>query len=114
MTEAVSNDQNADQTKREDRMRRYFSQFALRHLNALQPHRRFGNSLRRRERGLWEKRDGENLWRNVAEHCLVAGALSELLAELMHLSPVQIQRVTDAAILHDWYKKHETAGSDSG
>jgi len=47
-------------------------------------------------------------WRNVAEHCLVAGALAELIARELRLSSKQTETVTHAAILHDWYKKEET------
>ena len=76
----------------------FYSNFAVAYHSAFRPHFRRGGTL-------GKKRDA---WRNVAEHCLVAGVLAKHLAKLMGLSAVQIKNVTYAAILHDWNKKHET------
>lgn len=80
--------------------RRYLSRLALRYKRAFRPHRELGQTL-------GNKRNPE-IWRNVAQHCLVAGCFAELLAQEMRLASSQVRDVTEAAILHDWYKKHET------
>lgn len=83
-----------------DARRRYFANFSLKYKSAFRPHWDEGQTI-------GSKKDPD-VWRNVGEHCLVAGAFAELLAELMTLTPEQVRAVTTAAILHDWYKKHET------
>lgn len=75
----------------------YFSRFAAAHLNAFRPHLRIGETLGK----------GPGIWRNIAEHCLVAGAFADLLADELQLSSSDKSDVVAAAILHDWHKKHE-------
>lgn len=79
---------------------RYFSRLALSHKNALLPHWHEGETL--------GKKDDPEIWRNVGKHCLVAGAFANLLARKLGLPVEEIRDVTEAALLHDWYKKHET------
>ncbi len=84
----------------ENRRRQFYGWFSLKYKEAFRPHWEEGQTL-------GTKKDPD-IWRNVGEHCLVAGSFAELLAEQMHLLPAQVESVTVAAILHDWYKKHET------
>lgn len=76
----------------------YFSDFAKSHLSAFRPHYRQGETLGKKP----------EVWRNVSEHCLVAGAFADILADELHLSADQKTIVVKAAILHDWFKKHES------
>ncbi len=80
--------------------RQFFWKFSLDNKEAFRAHWEEGQTL-------GSKKNPE-VWRNVSEHCLVAGTFAALLATRMGLPPDRIQVVTDAMILHDWYKKHET------
>ncbi len=80
--------------------RPFFWKFSLDHKETFRAHWEEGKTL-------GSKKDIE-AWRNVGEHCLVAGAFAALLATRMGLPPDRIKAVTNAMILHDWYKKHET------
>lgn len=75
----------------------YFAQFAKSHLSAFRPHLKQGETLGK----------GPEIWRNVSEHCLVAGAFADILADELHLPTDQKNTVIKAALLHDWFKKHE-------
>lgn len=83
--------------ERDIRKTKFFSKFAASHLSAFRPHRSQGETLGK----------GPEVWRNVSEHCLVAGVFADVLAEELGLSADQRDRVVKAAILHDWFKKHE-------
>ncbi|HWO06961.1 MAG TPA: hypothetical protein VNM40_00040 [Candidatus Paceibacterota bacterium] len=43
----------------------------------------------------------------MSEHCLVEAVLADVLSELLALAPVRRDIVVRAAIVHDWFKKHE-------
>ncbi len=91
-----------EKAEQERKKTEYFSRFALAHLNAFHAHAsEFGQQLGRN--------DGpDDSWRNVAEHCLVAGAFADLLARRLGLPSNEVKQVADAAVLHDWNKKLET------
>ncbi|OHA91142.1 MAG: hypothetical protein A2758_01540 [Candidatus Zambryskibacteria bacterium RIFCSPHIGHO2_01_FULL_49_18] len=72
---------------------KFFSSFALAHMGEMRILKR-GGVLGKANRD----------WRNVAEHCLVEAALAYVLAE--HLG-AERDVVVRAALLHDWYKRHE-------
>ena len=76
----------------------YFSDFAKSHLSAFRPHYRQGETLGK----------GPEVWRNVSEHCLVAGVFADILADELHLPADQKGIVVKTAIMHDWFKKHES------
>lgn len=77
----------------------YFGDFAQSHLSAFRPHYKHGETL-------GSKKNPET-WRNVSEHCLVAGVFADILADELHLPVDQKELVIKAVIVHDWYKKHE-------
>ncbi len=85
----------------------YMAEFAASHLSAFKPHKT-GETLGRRP----------EVWRNVSSHCLGAGVFADILAAQLDLLPEKRKRVVHAAILHDWYKKHEQtaqrAAAESG
>lgn len=95
MTEIVTLTQDYDGPKTA-----YFAGFARSHLSAFRPHYRQGETLGK----------GSEVWRNVAEHCLVAGVFADILADELHLPAGQRDTVVTAAIMHDWFKKHESIG----
>ena len=76
----------------------YFSDFAKSHLSAFRPHYKQGEILGK----------GSEAWRNVSQHCLVAGVFADILADELHLSADDKDKVVKAAIMHDWFKKHES------
>lgn len=86
----------------------YCAKFAVLHTSVFRPHYKEGQTLGK----------GPDVWRNVSEHCLVAGIFADILAEGLNLPPDQRKRAVDATLLHDWYKKHEQmaqkAATDSG
>ena len=92
MTEIVTQTQDFNKLKTA-----YFSDFAKSHLSAFRPHYRQGETLGKRP----------EVWRNVSEHCLVAGVLADILADELYLPEDQKSVVVKAAIMHDWFKKHE-------
>ena len=57
----------------------YCAEFAVAHLSAFRPHYKRGEILGK----------GPEVWRNVSEHCLVAGIFADILAEKLHLPPDQ-------------------------
>lgn len=77
----------------------YFRSFAISHKSAFEPHVKKGETL-----GHDTRREG---WINVSEHCLVEGVLTDVLSELLHLSPEDRTAVVTAALMHDWDKKRE-------
>ena len=71
----------------------YFSDFALRHLSMFRIQKK-GDIIGK-----------ENVeWRNVPEHCLVEAVAADVLAEYLSADR---ERVVQAALLHDWYKRYE-------
>ena len=46
-------------------------------------------------------------WRNIAEHCLLAGVMAYKLGQLVNLSQQDLEEVTNAALTHDWDKRLE-------
>jgi hypothetical protein len=90
----------------------YFSDFILRHKKAFYPHRYQGQLLRKKALEFDENGQEINIWRNVAEHCLIAGVMADILAERLGLSDTEREQVVHAAILHDWHKKYEAGAID--
>lgn len=79
------------------RKTKYCSEFAVSHLSSFRPHFQYGQTLGK----------SPEVWRNVSEHCLVAGIFADILAEDLELSSEDRKNVVKAALLHDWFKKHE-------
>lgn len=52
----------------------------------------------------------DEIWSRAGEHTFTLGMLAEILAYEMKLSSDDIKRVTLAAIVHDYWKKHEIIG----
>lgn len=75
------------------RKTKYFSSFALAHLSEMRILRK-GGVLGKENKG----------WRNISEHCLAEAVGADILAE--HLGANR-KKIVDAAIVHDWYKRHE-------
>ena len=76
----------------------YSSHFAVGNHSAFKLHREYGETLDKRE----------NMdWRNISEHCLVAGMFADVIAEEVGLGGEERKKVVKAAILHDWNKKYE-------
>jgi len=48
-----------------------------------------------------------NDWGNVYKHCLTEGRIANIVSEIFNLSKEEKDILISAAILHDWYKKHE-------
>ncbi len=72
---------------------RYFSSFALAH----------GAEMKiLRKGGILGKGNAD--WRNISEHCLAEAVGADILAE--HLGADR-NKVVQAALLHDWYKRRE-------
>lgn len=89
----------------------FFASFAAGHHSAFLPHLKKGEVLgpiQHGPRAPGTPKHNPEIWRNVSEHCLVAGSIAALIAEKLQLSPDSIRLVIEAAILHDWYKKCET------
>jgi HD superfamily phosphodiesterase len=78
---------------------RYFSAFAQRHMNEMRI-LAAGDVLGKESEG----------WRNVSEHCLVEAVGADILAERLGADR---EKVVQAALLHDWYKRHEVEMSRS-
>lgn len=57
---------------------------------------------------LWEKEE----WRNVAEHCLVEAAASEVLSDALHLPAKEKEELVKSAICHDWNKHMDVKPDD--
>lgn len=76
----------------------YMQSFATSYVDSFRPHYKMGETLGK----------GPEVWRNVSEHCLVAGVFADILAEGLALPQADRTTVVKAAILHDWNKKHET------
>lgn len=55
-------------------------------------------------------KSSREIWRNVSEHCLAEAVLTDVLAEELKLPNDERHTIVSAAILHDWYKKHEQVG----
>ncbi|MDO8602196.1 MAG: hypothetical protein Q7R62_03720 [bacterium] len=52
-------------------------------------------------------------WDNVIDHCLLEAARAEVLADCIGLSAETKKNLVQAAVLHDFYKKHEVEGMRS-
>lgn len=76
----------------------YFNKFKKLHIDSFRPHYGKGET----------DGEGPGVWKNVSEHCLVAGIFASILCDLLRISEVMKGKVIEAAILHDWYKKHES------
>lgn len=75
--------------------RRYFSNFALKHLSAFRLHK---------EQGLLPKTEG---WSNVSEHCLLEAVAVDVVSEKLNLGQKERDRLVEAALLHDYFKRRE-------
>ena len=85
----------------ETKKTRYCSRFALLHKSSFYPHYKFGETLGKKQS-----------WRNVGQHCLVAGIFAEILADALRVPSSDKNIIVEAAIIHDWYKKHEAIAQD--
>ncbi|OGG58859.1 hypothetical protein A2765_00570 [Candidatus Kaiserbacteria bacterium RIFCSPHIGHO2_01_FULL_56_24] len=81
---------------REDAKTRYFSHFALSHMDAMR--------VLKKGKILGPESEG---WRNVSEHCLLGGVLAYTLARLVELPKDDVAEVTEAALTHDSGKRLE-------
>lgn len=98
MTEIIKSGQ-AQPGEFERKKRRFFSSLATQEIDALRMHRKAG---------LWERTpEGQRDWGNVAEHCLVEVARAQIFAKLLGLSPELTADMTQAAAVHDYFKKNE-------
>ena len=71
-----------------------FSNFALSHMDAMR--------ILRDGKVLGPESEG---WRNIAEHCLLAGVTAYTLGKLVGLSQEDLQELTNVALTHDWDKR---------
>ncbi len=74
----------------------YFSKFAMGHRDAMR--------LLQQGKVLGAESEG---WRNIAEHCLLAGVMAYKLGQLVNLPQKNLEEVTNAALTHDWNKRLE-------
>src|SRR3989338_7849566 len=72
----------------------YFADFALSHMDAMR--------MLKRGKVLGPESEG---WRNIAEHCLLAGVTAYTLGRLARLEEADLQELTFAALTHDWDKR---------
>lgn len=96
----MKNQERSGSTENQDfelKKRKFLSSFALAHMSAFRLHYKKGETLGKRE----------GVWRSVSEHCLVEGVFADILAEELGLSTEERVKVVQAALLHDWFKKHE-------
>ncbi len=77
----------------EQRKTMYFSRFATRHLSEMRVLKK-GGVLGR----------GNELWRNISEHCLSETVAADILAEALGADR---EKVAEATLLHDWFKRRE-------
>jgi len=89
----IENGEKPRPSEEERKKTEYFSRFALRHMRAMRIFER-GGILG----------EGNEEWRNVTEHCLVAAVGADILAERLKADR---ERVVLATLLHDWYKRRE-------
>lgn len=94
---------------------RALSEFAVSNTSAMRILRNFG-LLRQtgegREKRAWGKLQGkERSFRNIAEHSLVAGMVTDVVLERLkdngHLTQDERKRGTKAALMHDMLKRKE-------
>ncbi|MEK7509206.1 MAG: hypothetical protein AAB605_00660 [Patescibacteria group bacterium] len=78
----------------EDAKTKYFSRFALSHIDAMRVLKK-GKILGHGSEG----------WRNIAEHCLLAGVTAYMLGRLAGLEEADLHELTSAALTHDWDKR---------
>lgn len=99
----VANRERSRRTEEEIKRTKYFSAFAVKHLEEMHILKK-GGILGK------EKIEGgvkDNKWRNVSEHCLVEAVIADILAEAVDASKEQRKRAVQATLLHDWYKRQE-------
>ncbi len=92
----------------EQRLLSYLSDFCWRYADAI--HALYEGDVlggRARMQRIKTKKGGD--WIRAGEACIAAGIFAELIAKEMHLPSEQASEVTRAAILHDWFKRNETA-----
>lgn len=76
-----------------DKKTKYFSTFALKNLSEMRI---------LKEGGVLGKENQD--WRNISEHCLVEAVAADVLAEALAANR---DKVIQAALLHDWFKRKE-------
>ena len=72
----------------------YFSGFALSHMDAMR--------VLKRGKVLGPESEG---WRNIAEHCLLAGVTAHSIGTLVGLKGDDLKEITHVALTHDWDKR---------
>ena len=82
---------------------KYFSNFALSHLKSMRVHQEGGILAGRTK----EEKIENKGWRNISEHCLTEAVGADILAEHLGLDEGDRNRVVQAVLLHDWYKRRE-------
>jgi hypothetical protein len=82
--------------------KRYTLGFALRHRHELKS-LTAGKVLGKDSKG----------WRNIAEHCFVAGIMAETLANILNFSATDRKEVTSAALTHDAQNRLEKEATKS-
>lgn len=85
----------------EEKKRDFFVKIGLRAREALEAHKDKSAG------DMWGKKKTAEDWRNVSEHCLVEAARAEVFAEKLGFSEQVKRDLITAAVLHDFYKKHE-------
>jgi len=90
-----------------DQLTKYSSDFAVGNHSAFKPHHKEGGTLSKKEVETTGSSGKKESWRNVSEHCLVAGIFADIIAEEVGLSGDERKRVVQAAIMHDSNKKYE-------
>ncbi len=90
----------------EKKRRLFFSRLALQHRNLLQLHREAGQTQRNEKFGK-DENERNKRWGDVTQHCLVELAASEILSDILHLSPQDSQDFAISALVHDAQKRSE-------
>ena len=79
----------------EQKRAKYFGELALKHLSLMRLHKEFG---------LLPRKEG---FGNVTEHCLTEAAAAEVIADELGLSVDSKQKLVEAPLIHDFYKRRE-------
>lgn len=82
-----------------DSVRSYFNKLILKYGRAINLHVNPGD--------LWNSDEHGRNWKNVTEHCLIEAARVEELTELLGFDPELQDKLIEAAVVHDFYKKRE-------
>ncbi len=93
---------NQEELSFDKKKTKFFSILASKALSAFREHSDYG---------LMKKEEDGSSWRNVSQHCLVEGARSIEIGQLIGLSSETIRKLFLAAVLHDFYKKVEVLGN---